>query len=80
LEAPAFSQDTTTKRAALSPKDSIACSLVTSAEPSVITVTFCVPGLSPFSILSEENPLSFANAELTLFLQPPQVTPVIPAT
>ena len=78
--APALAQLTTTKRAALSPSDSIAASFERSADPSVITVTFWVPGFSPFSILMDLKPESFLNAELTLALQPPQVTPVMPAT
>lgn len=75
-----FSQVRTTKRVALSPRLVIACSFVSSEVPSVTTVTFCVPSFSPLSILTDLKPGNVPNAELTLFLHPPQVTPVIPAT
>jgi hypothetical protein len=74
-----LSQVTTTYLDASSPSDLIACSLVTSAEEEV-TVTFWVPGLSPAAISTLETPANFVNASRTCTLQPPQVTPVMPAT
>lgn len=75
-----FSHVWTTNRVALSPRLATACSFVISAEPSVTTVTFWVPAASPFSMRTVLKPGNVPNAELTLFLHPPQVTPVIPAT
>ena len=74
-----FSQVTTTYLAAWSPSDLTASALLMVPEEEV-TVTFWVAGLSPAAISTLETPVSLLNASRTCALQPPQVTPVMPAT
>jgi hypothetical protein len=73
------SQVFTTYFEALSPSDLTASSLETSVPSSKTTVATWVPASSPFSIEMDLKPLRLPNAELTSFLQPPHVTPVMPA-
>jgi hypothetical protein len=75
-----LSQDTTTYLAASSPRLFTASCLVIALAELVVTVTFWVPGLSPAAISTLETPSSLLNASRTCTLQPPQVTPVMPAT
>jgi hypothetical protein len=74
------SQVLTTYFEDLSPRLAIACSLVTALSVSRTTVATWVPASSPFSMEMDLKPGSVPNAELTSLLQPPHVTPVIPAT
>ena len=73
------SQVLTTYLDAFSPRDAIASSLVTLEPSAKTTVATCVSGSAPFSIVMDWKPSSLPNAELTSLLQPPHVTPVMPA-
>ncbi len=80
VSAGAGSQVLTTYFSALSPREAIAASLVTSVPSSKTTVTTWVSASSPSSTVMDLKPSRLLNAELTSLLQPPQTTPVIPAT
>lgn len=74
-----FLRSVTTKRDFLAPIESAASFLVRSPLAQLNT-TFCVLGLSPLVMTMLVALNFFFNAELTYFLQPAHVTPVIVAT
>jgi hypothetical protein len=74
-----FLRSVTTKRDFLVPIESAASFLVRSPLAQLNT-TFCVLGLSPLVMTMLVALNFFFNAELTYFLQPAHVTPVIVAT
>lgn len=79
--SPFFSfQVLTTYFVASSPREATAFSFVTLEPSAKTTVTTWVSASSPFSMEMDLKPSRLLNAELTSFLQPPQTTPVIPAT